>query len=159
MNRILLILFLIISSCGPDPEEFSDDALAEVLITENGETTDLRSVVESYEGKKVLIDVWASWCSDCIKGLPDLKALQQEFPEVSYLFISVDRNLSSMKRGIDKYKIEGDHYFLPSMQNGPLNKFLNSNWIPRYMVLDESGKIQVYKATKATDPKLKVHLR
>lgn len=32
------------------------------------------------EGKVVVIDVWATWCSPCIKSIPHLIALQTRFP-------------------------------------------------------------------------------
>ena len=38
-------------------------------------------------------------------------------------------------------------------------KILNSNWIPRYMVIDEQGDITLFKAKKATDKRIKEALK
>ena len=90
MKNILLILVVIISSCNLEkPTEFSNLALEEVVFDLNGSQKTFKSVLNQYKGKKIVIDVWASWCSDCLKGLPSVKNLQKEYPDVVFLFLSV----------------------------------------------------------------------
>jgi hypothetical protein len=84
--------------------------------------------------------------------MPKVKQLQEEFPEVVFLFLSVDTKKSSWKYGVEKYNIIGEHYNLPKgMKKGNLVDFLNLGWIPRYLVIDEKGQITLFKATKASD--------
>ncbi|WP_353780209.1 redoxin family protein [Winogradskyella sp. 3972H.M.0a.05] len=148
----LIIVFFV--SCGEPPLQFSEEALSEELTTLNGESLTLSDVLDQYKGKTVLIDVWASWCGDCIQGMPKVKELQAEFTDVDFVFLSVDRNDTAWKRGIQRYNVVGNHYFLPKGQKGAFGKFLNSNWIPRYMVIAEDGSIKLYKAKKATDERI-----
>jgi hypothetical protein len=42
---------------------------------------------------------------------------------------------------------------------GPMGTFLDLDWIPRYMIVDASGKIVVYKAIKTKDKNLRKHLK
>jgi thiol-disulfide isomerase/thioredoxin len=108
-------------------------------------------MLQKYKGNKVLIDVWASWCGDCMKGLPSVRNLQKEYPEVIFLFLSVDKNKSAWKKGIDRFQIKGAHYNLPKgIKSGEFVDFINLGWIPRYMVIDEQGKISLFKATSAS---------
>ena len=37
-----------------------------------------QNILLKHQGKKILIDIWASWCRDCVVTLPELKKLQQE---------------------------------------------------------------------------------
>ncbi|MBL4605422.1 MAG: TlpA family protein disulfide reductase, partial [Flavobacteriaceae bacterium] len=130
------------------------EALQERLTNLSDQEITFQSILDTHKGKKILIDVWASWCGDCIAGLPDLKKLQKETPEVMYVFLSLDKNVNSWKKGIDHFQIEGDHYFMKAGKKGGLGDFLGLWWIPRYIVVSEKGEITLFKATKITDKKI-----
>ena len=108
---------------------------------------------------KLYIDVWASWCKDCRKSLPKVKELQQEFPEMSFVFLSLDKSLDTWKKGIQTYNLQGDHYFMQSGWKGAMGTFLDLDWIPRYLIIDPDGKIVVYKAIKTKDKNLRKYLK
>lgn len=159
----LLIFFsacLFFTSCKaqPEPTTFSVDALNDTFINFEGESVSLKSILEGHKGKTVLIDVWASWCRDCIVGLPNLKAIQNEYTEVVYLFLSMDKTQKSWKNAIKKHDIEGEHYFMPSGWESPFTEFVDLDWVPRYMIIDTEGTIKLFRAIKASDPKIKEHL-
>lgn len=158
MNKLRLIIIFIVTisvvSCEK-PTQFSEEALNDVLTSMKGDELSFRNIINQYIGKKVVIDVWASWCGDCLKGLPKVSKLQEDNPNVVFLFLSLDRNEQAWKKALAKYKIKGEHYYLTSGEDGAFRSFLNSNWIPRYMVLDEQGNIALFKATKATDKRIK----
>ena len=131
-----------------------------MLVELDNSKTTLRDVLYYNKGKKILIDVWASWCKDCIVGIPKIKELQKEFPDVIFLFLSVDRSATSWKRAITKYNLIGEHYNLPEgMKDGEFVDFINLNWIPRYMVIDETGEITLFKATNISDKSIKDALK
>ena len=52
--------------------------------------------------RDILIDVWASWCKDCIKSLPKLKELQSSYPNLDYIFLSLDKSQKAWRRGIER---------------------------------------------------------
>ncbi|MFY0630748.1 MAG: TlpA family protein disulfide reductase [Flavobacteriaceae bacterium] len=141
-------------SCGEDPTQFSTEAFQEKVINLKRQEVTFQSVLDTHKGRKILIDVWASWCGDCIEGLPNLKKLQKENPEVAYVFLSLDKTINSWRKGIDRFQIEGDHYFMMSGKKGGLGSFLGLWWIPRYVVVNEKGEITLFKATKITDKKI-----
>lgn len=152
MKKIIVLFFVLIMSCNKEyPTSFSEPANLEMLVGLDGTKITLREVLHAYKGKKILIDVWASWCKDCIVGFPDLAALQKEFPDVAYVFLSTDFSKPSWKRAIKKYQLKGAHYNLPKgMNEGDFVEFINLSWIPTYMVIDEKGAIAVFKETKCT---------
>ena len=155
--NLLLIIVLFLSSCNFEkPTQFSEFAFQDTLVSLTDEKVTFKEVIDQYKGKKVLIDVWASWCADCIKGLPAVKSLQSEFTEVVFLFISVDTNSNSWKKGIQRFGIVGEHYNLPKgMSDGDFVDFINLSWIPRYIVVDERGAISLFKATNSSDKSIK----
>ncbi|PQJ77525.1 TlpA family protein disulfide reductase [Polaribacter glomeratus] len=161
MKKIILLLFIVFVSCNSKkPTQFSEEANMEMLLGLDDSKITLREVIYEHKGKKILIDVWASWCKDCIVGFPKVKELQKEFPDVVFLFLSVDRSSPSWKRAIEKYNLIGEHYNLPEgMDDGAFVNFINLSWIARYMVIDEAGEISLFKATDASDEKIKKALK
>ncbi|WP_218598311.1 TlpA disulfide reductase family protein [Polaribacter sp. NJDZ03] len=153
-KKIIILVFVsFLTSCSLESQsEFSEKALNEKVYNLNDEVSTFKEVINLHKGKKIFIDVWASWCRDCLVGMPKVKELQKEFPEVVYLFLSVDEKKGSWKRGVKRYDVIGEHYNLPQgMKKGDLVNFLNLNWIPRYVVVDENGKIALFNATDASD--------
>ncbi|MCI2229081.1 TlpA family protein disulfide reductase [Polaribacter sp. MSW13] len=156
MKKIIIVFLVFLSSCTFEtPTQFSEKALNDKVTSLNGTQSTFKEIINQYKGKKVLIDVWASWCADCFKSLPKVKQLQKDFPDVVYLFLSVDEKSTSWKRAIQRFKIEGEHYNFPKgMKNGDFVDFINLNWIPRYIVVDENGGIKLFKATKSSDKRI-----
>mgnify|MGYP000280060685 CR=1 FL=1 len=161
MRKIFLVCIVFLTSCNFEtPTEFSEKALNDTALSLDGTSITIKGLIQHYKGKKILIDVWASWCADCIKGLPKIKDLQKEFPEVVFLFLSVDENNAAWKKGIQRFKIEGEHYNLPNgMKDGDFVDFLGLRWIPRYLVINENGFVDLFKATKATDKNIVLALK
>ena len=124
------------------------------MISTKNETITFKEILDQYKGKTVLIDVWASWCPDCVKGMPKVKTLQKDFPNVTYLFISMDKNYEAWLKGIEKYDVKGEHFLTTDGMKGVFGSSINLDWIPRYMIVDKEGKIALFKAIEADDEKL-----
>ena len=155
------LISLMLWSCSFEtPTQFSEAAANEQVFSLANEALTLKEVLGQYKGKKVLIDVWASWCADCIRGLPNVAKLQREFPEVVFLFLSVDTHREAWKKGIQRFQIDGEHYNLPKgMSDGDFVDFVGLSWIPRYLLIDEEGGIALFKATSASDKRIPQALR
>lgn len=150
IKKTYFFFLLVLISCEK-PTHFSQQSLQEKFINFSQKEQTFESILTKHKGKKILIDVWASWCKDCLEGLPDLIKLQNEAPEVVYVFLSLDKTVPRWKMAIERYQIMGDHYFVTQGNHGAFAKFINLWWIPRYMVVDETGEIILFKATKITD--------
>lgn len=157
MRRVLLLFFIFSLSCTPDyPKEFSEPALLEMVIAEDGEKLTFREILYRNRGKKIFINFWASWCKDCINDFPDLKKMQEQYPEVVFVYLSTDFGKIAWKKAIKTYNLKGQHYNLPlGMNKGDLVSFIKLKSISRYMVIDEKGQIIMFKSNKSTDKALK----
>lgn len=157
MKKIFLSLVLALAtiSCSQAQKtEFPQEALKSVLIATDKSETTFEKVMEDNKGKIVVIDVWASWCSDCIKGFPSYKELQAQFPDVVYLYISVDKKWENWIVGAEKYSLHGQHFWVESGMKSEFGKAIDLDWIPRYMVIDQKGQIALYNAIDANDKKI-----
>lgn len=135
-------------------QKFDNKALQDLLIDLNGNEISLKQVLAKHEGKKTMVDIWASWCGDCRRGLPGVKKIQKENTAINYLFLSLDKNIKDWKKGIETFDIKGDHYFVKSGWKGPIGQAVKLDWIPRYMVLDKTSNILLYRAIETTDKEL-----
>ena len=157
-QKLLLFLFFsLIFGCKSqeEPTQFSSEALQDVLLDQLNEEVSFQNILNKHQGKTIVIDVWASWCGDCLKSLPKVKALQIENPKVDFVFLSLDKNVDSWKKGIKRHQVTGYHYYLKSGWKGKLGSFLNLDWIPRYLVIDKNQKIKVFYSKDIQTPKLK----
>jgi thiol-disulfide isomerase/thioredoxin len=161
MKKItVLLLALICFSCGnAQKTEFSKEALTQTLLATDGGQVAFGDILKKYQGKTLVIEIWASWCGDCIKAMPKIKALQAENPDVSYLFISMDKAADDWKHGIEKHELKGDHYMANDQMKGVFGKAMDVNWIPRYIVVDKTGKVVLYKAIETDFDKIKSALK
>ena len=149
----LLVLFVsTLLSCQNRVEtEFSEAALNDEFVTLNGDSILFKTILENHQGNTVFIDVWASWCKDCLESLPSVKALQAKHPEVDFVYLSLDKTQKAWKKGVDRLEIKGDHYLMQSGWKGAMGTFLDLDWIPRYMIIDKQGTIKVFNAIKTSD--------
>jgi len=159
MKKILLlpIVLLAMVSCtqAQETNTFTEEALSSKMKSVDGKEIAFKDILEQYKGKTVVIDVWASWCPDCKKGMPKVHALQKQFPDVTYLFLSYDREDARWLKGIESFGTKGDNYHVgTNMKQGEFAKSVQLDWIPRYMVVDKTGKIALFKAIEADDAKL-----
>jgi hypothetical protein len=86
--------------------------------------------------------------------MPKVKALLEKYPDANYLFISMDKTYEAWLNGIEKYEVKGEHYLTSDGMKGVFGKSINLDWIPRYMVVDKTGGIALYKVIEADDEKL-----
>ena len=86
--------------------------------------------------------------------MPKVKALQEANTEMVFLFLSADKSITSWKKGINKYQVKGEHYFMPKGMKSIFSKSIDLDWIPRHLIIDAQGNIKLYKAIKADDSEL-----
>ncbi|MBP6038591.1 MAG: TlpA family protein disulfide reductase [Flavobacterium sp.] len=157
MKKIFVLATMLISTLGCAQKEetsFKKEGLENIMVTTENKPITFAEILKKYEGTTIVIDIWASWCSDCVKGMPKVKALQEKYPEVTFLFISMDKSYESWLYGIQKYEVKGEHYLTSDGMKGVFGKSINLDWIPRYMVVDKTGKIALYKVIEADDKRL-----
>jgi thiol-disulfide isomerase/thioredoxin len=146
-KTIALFVALASFSCSKaQKKEFSKGTLAENVVATDGSEVSFQSVVDKYKGKTVVLEFWASWCSDCVKAMPKIKELQKNNPDVVYVFFSCDKTFDKWKEGIEKHELKGDHYLVKDGMKGSFGKSIDLDWIPRYIVVNKKSKISLYRA-------------
>ena len=101
----------------------------------------LKTILDRYKGKTVLIDIWATWCIPCMQGHEKMKPLKEELRDKDIVYIY----LTSTTSKYDKWKdyitdISGEHYFLTQEQLDGIFQQLNKNSYPTYAVFSPNGE-------------------
>lgn len=121
----------------------------------NGGTTSL----DDLKGKYVFIDLWATWCSPCVKELPFLKKLEEEYHGKNIVFVGISLNEQKdrdrWKKLIEKKGVKGTQLLADKALESEFAKAYKVFTIPRFIVLDPDGNIVTSNAPFPSDPKLK----
>ena len=101
-----------------------------------------------YDGKRIIINYWATWCGPCIREMPGLKRAEEILENYNYTFLLVsDETISE----ISTFKNDKnfDFTFLKSVES---NETLGIYSLPTSYIFDENGKkIQTIVGTIAWD--------
>lgn len=75
--------------------------------------------LKKHSGKYILLDFWGTWCNPCIRFIPELKKLNEEFSNKNFVLISVahDDNVNNVIDFVDKNNMDWEHLFVNSKQN------------------------------------------
>ena len=124
--------------------------------------TDLNDKEVKYEhlplkGKLLFIDIWATYCPDCRKELPDLEALQEDYKAqpITFVSISVDRDKEAWKAMVKEKKLRGIHLYASPEIKELFKELYDLRSIPRYMLIDEKGNIINANLPMPSDKNLK----
>jgi len=130
-------------------DKIERDFSENISFIENAENVNtLAEAIESMKGKKIYIDVWATWCGPCKEEFKHSEALKQilKDKDIQMLYISIDREQEDeqWKNLIKYYNLEGKH--IRTNENFRLelyHKYDGSGGIaiPWYILIDEEGNI------------------
>ncbi|WP_431293065.1 TlpA family protein disulfide reductase [Pedobacter sp. P26] len=106
-------------------------------------------------GKVVLLDLWATWCVPCLKEQPALEELEKSFEGKNIVFISlsIDTDQAKWQKMVDEKKLSGLQLF--TNNKGSMIGDYEVTEIPRFILIDQNGKMVNFQAPRPSDPKLK----
>ena len=155
----MITLLAVFAYANAQKKEFSNESLSKKLFTNKNTEIAFADILKNHTGKVTVIEVWASWCSDCVKAMPKVKEMQANNPNVDYVFISMDKAFDKWQTGIEKHELKGDHYWATDGMKGEFGKSIDLDWIPRYIILDKKGNILIYRAIETDFDKINEQLK
>jgi tetratricopeptide (TPR) repeat protein len=96
--------------------------------------------LESYKGKVVLLDFWATWCAPCREEMPIFEKLHREMAgkDVAVLTVNVDEPKETVSRFIE----EGKYTFPVLLSEGTdIPQKFAVNGYPTLVTVDKTGRI------------------
>lgn len=103
-----LLALLLLGACSkpaPDSPEATASDKTQSKVFGAFESTDLAGnavTQEIFAGKKLtMVNIWATFCAPCIREMPDLKALSEEYADRDFQIVGIPTDLLDQKGSID----------------------------------------------------------
>ncbi len=105
----------------------------------SGETT-LQAVLAANPGKKVLVNLWATWCPPCLAEMPELDRLAGETAD-RLVVVPVSQDMEGWQ-AVDKFFTAGRFKVLKPVldQPGSLGEAMGARGLPMSILYDEQGR-------------------
>jgi len=115
----------------------SSITVAEVLIqNEQQESLELAR----FNGKIVLLNLWATWCPPCVKELPALDRLQQRLGGDDFIIVAVslDDDLNLARQMFSRLSIQSLELYSQTAEN--LGRHVPVDVLPTTFLIDRDGQ-------------------
>jgi thiol-disulfide isomerase/thioredoxin len=123
-------------------QEFGEETR---FVTNYENIRSLNECLQNFKGKKVYIDIWATWCVSCIKEFKYSQELKNllKLKNIELLSISLDKDEADKqwKDMIKYYNLAGYHIRVNKELYADLDTRLDLSFVPRYILVDENGTI------------------
>ncbi|MDW3645464.1 MAG: TlpA disulfide reductase family protein [Bacteroidia bacterium] len=132
------------SNLGINKINFGEDTRLYFSTSEN--TTDLiQNIRGAFEGKAIILDVWATWCGPCISDMKQSKQIKADLKnlpvEVVYLCVADGSSEEKWKKKVAELELKGNHIFLNRKLSGELMSHFKFQGYPSYAFIDKEGKV------------------
>ncbi len=95
--------------------------------------------LSDYQGKPLIINMWASWCGPCREEMSSLQSLHQQYSQqFEVIGISTDDDVKSATAFVIASKLSFNNYIDHQLQ---LEKMLGANTIPLTILVDSHGRV------------------
>lgn len=94
--------------------------------------------LQDYQGKPLVINLWATWCPPCRREMPVLAEAQRNEPGVTFLFVNQGEGLGDVQRFLDGQSLGLQNVLLDA--NGQLGQQVGSRALPTTLFYDAEGR-------------------
>ena len=98
--------------------------------------------LKSLRGKTVLLDFWATWCGPCLRAMPHLQKLHEEFGDQGLVIVGINAETAERAR---RYMQKKGYTFISLVDEGhQVTELYQIRGLPTTVIIDKEGVVQHY---------------
>ncbi len=151
LYSLALISLVLFTGCGSQSRKAGADQSAQNEIQQQEaaqlapplELDDLNGIhfsLGAMKGKVVFLDFWATWCPPCIRSVPEVIKLEQDYGPKGVVIasLSVDEDVSALRRFVANRGMKNRVF---AASGTPAPEAFGVRAIPRFLIIDKEGRI------------------
>jgi len=97
--------------------------------------------IREFDGKVVVVNLWATWCPPCVREMPSLQALYEQFHLQGLVVLGINVNDRMDLNGVRSWLRQQKLSFLnlKGDNNGP--PLVSNLFIPQTFIVDKRGRL------------------
>lgn len=145
----MIALVLVVFGCQEQKAQEEKEDLSSVPKLERISLSDLDGNaidLKQYKGKRVFLNLWATWCKPCIAEMPDISKANDVLSKEDYVFlVASDESMKKIKDFAKRYDFS---FQFVKMNNSVYD--LDVSALPATMIINAKGEL-VYEEIGARD--------
>ncbi|MGH7529263.1 MAG: TlpA disulfide reductase family protein [Gemmatimonadales bacterium] len=109
------------------------------------QAVDLRAArpvtMADYQGKVLLLNIWATWCGPCIEEMPAMERLHQQFQGTDFLILGISVDEGGPEKVMKFANDLGVTFEILQDRSGAIQGIYQTAGVPESFVIDRSGTI------------------
>ena len=147
--KYIITLFTLIATFATASAQIKiGDGFPDVQLQNNKNAT---IKLNSFKGKTVLVDFWASWCAPCRMANKNLVKLYDQYKGLNFeiVGISIDNDKTKWLKAIEKDKLKHQQLIDPKGFEAKTAVTFGVDALPSTYLFDASGKLIAINPTEA----------
>lgn len=103
------------------------------LMRLDGHTTQLAQL----NGKRMIVNIWATWCPPCRREMPMLESAQERYPGITFVFVNQREDPATVRSFLEQQDLQLNHVLIDF--HGALARIVGSNNIPTTLFYGPNG--------------------
>lgn len=134
IRKLSIVYLLVLAGCTTGTKEHIDTDIAKIILSDlRNQPVDLNT----YLGKTVFINFWATWCKPCLQEMPSIESAQSQFKNQNVIFLlASNEEVNQIESFIKKHNYTFQYVHLENMEE------LGIQALPTTYIFNSEGKLK-----------------
>jgi len=97
--------------------------------------------LSDYTDHVVLVNFWATWCPPCLKEMPSLEKLYQNFKDEPFALLAINEEGAGAQQAVAHFKKKIDIHFPILFDDGEVAAKYDAHTLPHTFLIGKKGEI------------------